>query len=127
MLRPMNVGGLRVLRPAALAAVLGACAIAIPHADAAGRTKLHPPTLLWKAYPLVQQARAPEARTTASERREAMGPTMAQGRWLSSPGLGRTNAARTGTTPSKQAARAPGGVATPAAPARGHSGRRGHA
>jgi hypothetical protein len=78
----MNVGGLRVLRPAALAAVLGACAIAIPHADAAGRTKLHPPTLLWKSYPLVQQARGPAARTTASERREATGPTAAQGRKL---------------------------------------------
>jgi hypothetical protein len=78
----MSVGGLRVLRPAALAAVLGASAIAIPHADAAGRTKLHPPTLLWKAYPLVQQARAPEARTTASERREATGPTTAQSRKL---------------------------------------------
>ena len=82
MLRPMTVGGLGALRTAALAAMLGACTIAIPHADAAGKTKLHPPTLLWKSYPLVQQARAPEVRTARSQRREATGPTTAQGRKL---------------------------------------------
>jgi hypothetical protein len=78
----MSLGGRRALRPAAFAAVLGACVIAIPQADAAGKTKLHAPTLLWKSYPLVQQARAPEVRAAASQRREATGPTTAQGRKL---------------------------------------------
>jgi hypothetical protein len=81
-LRPTSVGARLALPVAALVAVLAAGAIVIPHANASGKTNLRPPTLLWKSYPLVQRPRALQARTSASPRREATGPTTAQGRRL---------------------------------------------
>jgi hypothetical protein len=82
MLRPMSVGARLALPVAALTAVIAAGAIVVPHANASGKAKLRPPTLLWKSYPLVQRPRALQGRTSASPRREATGPTTAQGRRL---------------------------------------------
>jgi hypothetical protein len=78
----MRVGVRAVLAVASLAVAVGIGTVAVPHATAAGRSQLHPPTLLWKAYPLVQQPRAPALRKIASETRNATGPTSAQSRQL---------------------------------------------
>jgi hypothetical protein len=82
VLRPISVGARLALPVAALLAVLAAGAIVIPHANASGKPSLRPPTLLWKAYPLVQRPRALQGRTSASPRKEATGPTTAAGRKL---------------------------------------------
>jgi hypothetical protein len=78
----MRVGVRAVLAVASLAVAGGIGTVAVPHATAAGRSQLHPPTLLWKAYPLVQRPRAPALRKIASETRNATGPTSAQSRQL---------------------------------------------
>ena len=78
----MSVGRRLALPVAVLAALLAVGAIATPHASASGKPKLRGPTLLWKAYPLVQQPRTPGARRSASQTREAVGPTAAEGRQL---------------------------------------------
>jgi hypothetical protein len=78
----MRVGGRAVLAVASLGVAIGMGTIAVPYAPAAGKPKLEPPTLLWKAYPLVQRPRAPAERKIASETRNATGPTTAQSRQL---------------------------------------------
>jgi hypothetical protein len=78
----MRVGGRGVLAVASLGVAIGIGTIAVPSAPAAGRPKLDPPTLLWKAYPLVQRPRGPAERKIASETRNATGPTTAQSRQL---------------------------------------------
>jgi len=70
--RPMSVGALRAIRIAALAAAFVVGMLAIPSGHAAGgKPTLRAPTLLWKAYPLVQRPRGGAVRRTASQTREA--------------------------------------------------------
>jgi hypothetical protein len=75
MLRPTRVGARFALAAAALAAALCVGLAAEPHAQAAGKAKVRPPTLLWKSYPLVQRSRTRGGvHKTAAQTREATGP-----------------------------------------------------